>query len=259
MVEFVPKRAAKSDLDAVLRWLKREESWTALVTSGSFWHHREIICRARSDGELYVLVSGGKVGAFLVGSLSGDLSIMEVRPELRGFGLGRMLVEYYLDQIEEAGGLGATVECEPSSSIPFWKQLGFKAEGLIPAQPNLPRDYVDGPPRLARVFPARLQLSPDALRHPFEVCLCDLPTSSLTSTPHRTQAAREGGEWRLVDPYGALIESSETYVRVYVDGREVWCDKVKRIDRVGGERSRGMTRLRRFHEVQNADEHSPRP
>lgn len=244
MDDFLVKTATKQNLSSILTWLRREHAWTSHVFDGSFWHNRTLIADAQSKRELYVLLVENRVAGFLVGSLNGDLSIMEIRPELRGYGLGRQLVKHYLECIQKSGGLGACVECHPRSSIPFWKRLGFRP--YFDRRP-MPIDE-DGPLRqtdlhLARILPVDREIPAGVSQVPVEIAFVD-PANHVPIAPSfTTQAARVGMEWRLVTPFCEYFSSGDSYLRLTVCGKQVWLDKVKRINEIGGERFAGMTRL----------------
>lgn len=245
MTDFIPKVASKQDLAAVLSWLRWEYEWTS--SDGSFWHNRSTITDAQADNRLYVLAADNRVAGFLVGSLNGDLSMMEVRPELRRHGLGRQLVEHYLDCIRQAGGLGARVECQPSSSTPFWKRLGFRPYFDRQSMATSDGDRFDQTPqRLARILSIDNEIPVDALRVPIELAFVDPINRIRILPPFTTEAARIGTEWHFATPFCEYFSSGDSYLLLTIRGEDVWFDKVKRIDKVGGKRCAGMTRLCRF-------------
>ncbi len=66
-----------------------------------------------------LMVNGGVVG-FLVGT-----DILEVHPDRRGYGYGRILADFMLRSAWVEGRSVVEIEIAPSSAEPFWKHMGF--------------------------------------------------------------------------------------------------------------------------------------
>lgn len=100
-----------------MSWLRQEYE---RVDEG-FYVNRNIIEKAHRAGELSVLLhhDGGAI-AFMVG-----WDILEVRPDMRGLGHGKTLAKHHIEQARSDGTCVLNIECNPPSSIPFWKKMGF--------------------------------------------------------------------------------------------------------------------------------------
>ncbi|MGR6330997.1 hypothetical protein ACU5AX_18210 [Sphingomonas sp. XXL09] len=64
------------------------------------------------------------VGSRAVGFLSGT-DILEIKPDSRGLGYGRMLAQFMLDRLFAEGHSVAEIGIAPASAKPFWIAMGF--------------------------------------------------------------------------------------------------------------------------------------
>lgn len=71
--------------------------------------------------KIHCLVVDGRVVGFLDGT-----DIIEIHPEHRGRGYGRILADFMLASAWEEGRSVVEIEIAPSSAEPFWKRMGFK-------------------------------------------------------------------------------------------------------------------------------------
>lgn len=69
---------------------------------------------------LDVLLADGEVAGFLAGT-----DILEIRPDLRGRGYGRILAEFMIERAVTEGRSVLDIEIAPETAEPFWKQMGF--------------------------------------------------------------------------------------------------------------------------------------
>ncbi|MBZ9908084.1 GNAT family N-acetyltransferase [Mesorhizobium sp. BR115XR7A] len=72
------------------------------------------------NAQVYVLLVDGRAVGFLDG-----YDIMEIRPDLRGVGYGRILAEFMLGIAAQEGRSVVEIEIAPSTAEPFWKHMGF--------------------------------------------------------------------------------------------------------------------------------------
>lgn len=70
--------------------------------------------------EIYVLINDGKAVGFLDGT-----DILEIKPDLRGRGYGRILAEFMIQTAREQGRSVIKIEIAPPSAEPFWRHMGF--------------------------------------------------------------------------------------------------------------------------------------
>jgi hypothetical protein len=69
---------------------------------------------------MVVLIVDGQAAGFLAGT-----EILEIKPDLRGKGYGRILAEYMVDQARSEGRSVVKITVAPSSAEPFWLRMGF--------------------------------------------------------------------------------------------------------------------------------------
>ncbi len=149
--------------------------------------------------------------------------ILEVRNDMRGRGIGQVLVEHCLALAKQAGEHILCIQCKPSSSIPFWQRMGFELTN-------------DGGPHehpAMRLMQERLELPDEG--EPAEVVLewfperrkWDAATSGVTR--HVVRGMQLDGEVWLAERVLGLrrIEEGDAVLRVTVNGQEWYCDKAK--------------------------------
>jgi len=69
--------------------------------------------------------ASGKPVAYCWGSLNSHDSVMEVRPEYRGQGIGRMLAEFMIDSSLAMHDPLLEIQISPGSAESFWRGMGF--------------------------------------------------------------------------------------------------------------------------------------
>ncbi|MGO8117017.1 hypothetical protein AB9F43_20830 [Rhizobium leguminosarum] len=72
------------------------------------------------NSKIYALVVGDDAVGLLVGT-----DILEIRPDLRGSGYGRILAEFMVETVRVDGRSAVKIEIAPSSAEPFWGRMGF--------------------------------------------------------------------------------------------------------------------------------------
>ncbi len=169
-----------------------------------------------------VLIVGGAAVAFLSGR-----DILEVKPDLRGSGYGRMLAQFMLDLAYAEGRSVIEIGIAPSTAEPFWKSMGFTPDrkrvgsgGGIYAYRTLDRtfDLADGErvPFSIEFFTERERHAddPKPFRH-FSGVGERLADGSL-QLPERANC---------FDP--AHDQHIDYFVRIGIDGNTIHFDKVK--------------------------------
>ena len=74
----------------------------------------------KGEARVDILLVDGKAVGFLNGT-----DILEVKPEVRGKGYGRLLAEFMIKVAYEEGRSVVEIEIAPSTAEPFWKRMGF--------------------------------------------------------------------------------------------------------------------------------------
>ncbi len=132
-VEILP--ATEAWVAEIEKWLEEEEAtykrahhaWEVGDCEGEaptrgFLCNWELVKRSwrGSDGRVDVLVKDGKSIGFLWGA-----DILEIKPEERGFGYGRVLAQFMIELAYGEGRSVIEIEIAPSSALPFWQSMGF--------------------------------------------------------------------------------------------------------------------------------------
>lgn len=172
--------------------------------------------------------------AVLVDGTAGP-NILSVRPDLRGQGLGGQFARWLFERALERDYSVLEIECEPRTSVPFWRKHGFQPmsdgpDGFRHAFKLLERRHalVDGPDVsvVVSLFPTERNWNPST--EPYWV---------------RTERGR-GQNGRVQLPARVpLYQPGEPHladcvVRVTVDQKGVYEDKLKRPEA----RERGINR-----------------
>lgn len=112
--------ADADDLRKIEVWLRDERA----TASEGFYCNWNIITGALKTNELFVVDVDGEPVAFLANE-GVHHNIAEVRPDRRGFGYGKVIAEAMLTQSRAWGLNVIQITCAPTTSIPFWTQMGF--------------------------------------------------------------------------------------------------------------------------------------
>lgn len=121
--------ATEQHLLQLTEWLQAE--WVSTEHQGiarGFYCNLSIIQKAHAEGRLSCIVAAGECIAFVSynnWSPVVRLDIVEVHPKHRGKGVGRLLVEKFIEDRLSNGDVAAEVECVPWDSHYFWQKLGF--------------------------------------------------------------------------------------------------------------------------------------
>jgi GNAT superfamily N-acetyltransferase len=211
--------AAAADLVEIEKWLlaEREE------TGEGFYCNWNVIQGGLEYDETFVMLRDGDAVAVLVDGNVGP-NILSVRPDLRGQGLGGQFARWLF---ERALGRGCTVleiECEPRTSVPFWRKHGFLPMGTGPdgfrhAYKLLDRKHtlIDGPDVtvVVSLFPKERKWNPSTA--PYWV-----RTERGHHQDGHVQLPTRVALYQLGEPHLA-----DCVVRVTVDDECVYEDKLK--------------------------------
>lgn len=115
-------RATARDTAAILQWLKTEYDEDG---STGFWCQRNMIQDAENlEHDLWVYRLDGLAVAFQVGNYAA--AIISIRKDYRRSGIGTALVEASVARAIRDDINVLDVQCEPATSIKFWRAMGFK-------------------------------------------------------------------------------------------------------------------------------------
>lgn len=118
------RSAVDSDIPVIESWLKQ---YSGVDTLAMNWN---ITLKIYSEKGMLVYEDAAtkEAVAYFWGSLNSTSSILEVRPDHRGNGIGQALVSYLLNMAVNAGEGLLRIECAPESSEEFWRAMGFDIE-----------------------------------------------------------------------------------------------------------------------------------
>lgn len=111
------------DARKIYEWLKEE---ARLGVHGNFLWNWNLTQQCHHEGTLLVLVD--VINDAPIGYQWNQLlkpGILQIRHEWRRVGLGRLIVEHCIELAQQQNEVVLSIECKPSSSIPFWKSMGF--------------------------------------------------------------------------------------------------------------------------------------
>jgi GNAT superfamily N-acetyltransferase len=217
------RRSTPDDIKAIHDWLLDEKD---RGVHGNFLCNWCVIEQAHLKGELLVYADSKTslpVG-FQLGALVSP-GILQVRSEYRGRGIGRKLVERCVALANKRDQCLLYIECTPSSSIPFWKRMGFTV-----------MDSRDGKNYAYRILNRQLAL-PDGASH-VKVAIRFYPedrkrqeaTNPYITLAPRAKLARDGtlylGE-RVLFHEIAYPDARDVVVEIEVNGGCLFLDKAK--------------------------------
>ena len=234
---YIVKIASKAELKGIKRWLKRE--WDDFYLRNrthegfydNFMHEQGDVWVCKVDGTRTVL-------GFLTGTMGKHpyMNIMQVRTKHRKCGVGRALVNFFLDEVKKHDPLGIEIQCEPCTSAPFWTRMGFV--DVMPGMHSLSHHYK------CWCFHGSTELPPEAQKVTVAVSLSEY-SGKPSQTEFTTIAANINGAFVLKEHFVAYSDHYDTEMKVVIDGREVFNGKAKYSAPIGGERERNFIRLRR--------------
>jgi len=116
--------ATDADLGVIRAWLQQQD---LDEVHGTFLCNWRLTEKQHAAGALLVYVDEqlDEPVAYQWGGLL-EPGILEVRNDMRGRGIGKALVAHRLAQAAAAGEDILYIQCKPSTSIPFWKSMGFE-------------------------------------------------------------------------------------------------------------------------------------
>lgn len=115
--------ATQSDFNYISRWLKEEFD----KYGEGFWHNIQIINNCFLENQLFVYIYDSMAVGFITGPIDGP-SILNVKKGYKRKGIGRKLINHILIKATEHQISVIEIECNPESSINFWKKMGFSIE-----------------------------------------------------------------------------------------------------------------------------------
>lgn len=115
--------ATQFDFDFISRWLKEE----FCKNGEGFWNNLSIIESHFKEGQLFVYIHNNVAVGFITGPIDGP-DILNVKKGYKRKGIGRKLFKYILLEVIRRRISVIKIECNPESSINFWKKMGFLIE-----------------------------------------------------------------------------------------------------------------------------------
>lgn len=147
MPSVIIRLATPTDLAEIEAWLIAERA----ETGEGFYCNWNLIQGGLEYDKTFVMLRDGEAVAVLVNGTAGP-DILSVRPDLRGQRLGGQFARWLFEHAMGRDYSVLEIECEPRTSVPFWRQHGFQpmtagADGFRRAFKLLERRHalIDGP------------------------------------------------------------------------------------------------------------------
>jgi GNAT superfamily N-acetyltransferase len=117
--------AVDSDIHLIEQWLKEQSAGC-----DSLYVNWNVTLQVYEERGIFVYedAESKEPVAYFWGSLNSTSSILEVRLDRRGQGIGRAVVAELLEMAVASGEGLLWIDCAPSSSEPFWRKMGFDIE-----------------------------------------------------------------------------------------------------------------------------------
>jgi GNAT superfamily N-acetyltransferase len=121
------RRSTDADMENIYAWLVAEEE---REVAGNFLCNWELTKKNHQLKRLLIYIDGAS--QFPVAYQWGGLihsGILQVREDMRGKGIGAKLVARRIAEAYRKNECILLIQCQPASSIPFWKKMGFTLLG----------------------------------------------------------------------------------------------------------------------------------
>lgn len=118
------RSAIDSDIPVIRAWLLAHEKAGISETLAVNWDTTLEVYREKGM-LIYECPHSRQAVAYFWGSLHSTSSILEIRHDYRGRGIGRAMVQYLIRQAISAREVLLHIDCAPISSVPFWQRMGF--------------------------------------------------------------------------------------------------------------------------------------
>lgn len=225
MDDYSIRSASDIDLADIRLWLKQEfdEVNECGERLSGFWHNINIIEKAQQQGNLAVLVlqSDDKPIVFCV-SYRSSIDLFEVKIDHRGRGYGRKLAEYVIAEARKSDSFGMIGQCKPENSEEFWKKLGF--------------ERTRGQQTGIHIYLAfRGQKNVAEPSSSVKIQLSTENNNNGNFDTFETRASLDGTDCLLEDEFVEHLESFDTRVTIWIDGKQLFAGKVKYAEEVGVE------------------------
>lgn len=168
----------------------------------------------------------GEAVAYAWGTLNSTDSILEVRHDMRGMGIGSAMVDALIESSRSAGEGLLLIECAPSSSASFWASKGFTIE------------YGRGHAYARRILTIPRAIPPDSI--PVEVTIRFLPSGAdygRSDLPALAEYRPPAGQDRAGTIWlgekiagfhpGPYSDMGDLVVEIIVEGRQAYFGKAK--------------------------------
>lgn len=212
-----------TDIEAIHTWLVDED---AEGVHGNFLCNWTVIQNAHRDKELLVYVDGitGQPIAFQLGGLVRP-GILQVRNSYRGKGVGKKLVARCISLAIKRGQHLLHIECNPSTSIEFWRRMGFRL-AINEDGKNYGLRIIDKPlPLPEQGVPVKVSISfyPESKKW---------DANTIPYETHSAQAIRTASKdvylaQRVQFHEGAFLNARDVVVEIEIDGTVLYSDKAR--------------------------------
>jgi GNAT superfamily N-acetyltransferase len=118
------RKSRDQDVEDIYKWLVAENE---RGEAGNFLCNWNLTKEQHKEGRLFVYFCAYEniAVAYQWGELLSP-GIMQVKKENRGKGIGSKLVRSLIKKAQKSNNDILRIDCKPSSSIPFWRKMGFE-------------------------------------------------------------------------------------------------------------------------------------
>ncbi len=189
-----------------------------------FYNNTTLIEEVQKKDELTVAIDNkdNLPVAFYLGN-GCNSAILEVRPDYRGKGIGRLLVEHIIKCAKNKGYPGISGSCSPES-LPFWLKMGFERVH----NPNQTYE-VAYPIRQKHQLPLNCERY-DITFKLYENFGCNNPQKTKVIS-----AALPGQYYDLEEDFVEYAYNHDTLLVVESAGQKLFGDSIKYIGEIGGD------------------------
>jgi GNAT superfamily N-acetyltransferase len=212
------RKAIDSDIPVIEAWLPRDPGIESLAVN---W---KITLEVYKEKGMWVWADNSthEPVAYFWGSLNSTSSILEVRPDRRGEGIGYAFVDHLIEVSRSHGEGLLAIECAPESSAAFWNRMGFTI--ILTGRKVLGYRILPIPRPIPEGVPLRIQVAffPEEAAYDRSPTIKPFVEYSLEGTPDSTGLIQLNQKVAYYEP-----PEGDLVVQLFVDDERIYRGKAK--------------------------------